>query len=111
MKAMRLGWQTKSFKNIQVFHLRPTGHETGRIRYAWRRGVLNYYLGYNPIYLILSSINNFSNKPYILFGLALFTGYFYSLLTNGEQLQDKDLIKFIRKFQIKRIGLLRFITH
>jgi poly-beta-1,6-N-acetyl-D-glucosamine synthase len=108
MKAMKLGWQTRSFRDIQIFHLRPTGQETGTIRYAWRRGVLNYYMGYNPIYLILSSLNNFRNKPYIIFGLTLFAGYFYSMLTNGEQLNDKDLIKFIKNFQIKRISLLRF---
>jgi poly-beta-1,6-N-acetyl-D-glucosamine synthase len=111
MKAMKLGWQTRSFKNILIYHLRPTGQETGTLRYAWRRGVLNYYMGYNPIYLVLSSLNNFSNKPYILFGLTLLGGYLYSLLTNGEQMQDKDLIKFIKKFQIKRISLLRFLAH
>jgi glycosyltransferase involved in cell wall biosynthesis len=106
MKAMMLGWETKSFKDIIIFHLRPTGKETGLLRYAWRRGVLNYYMGYNPLYLILSCINNFSKKPYFLFGITLFMGYFYSYITNSEQLNDKNLIKFIKKFQSQRINLL-----
>ena len=108
MKAMMLGWETKSFKNIIVNHLRPTGQETGLLRYAWRRGVLNYYLGYNPLYLILSSINNFSKKPYGLFGLTLFAGYIYSYLTKSEQMSDKKLIDFIKKFQKKRINSLQY---
>jgi poly-beta-1,6-N-acetyl-D-glucosamine synthase len=103
MKAMMLGWETRSFKNITVLHLRATGQETGILKYAWRRGVLNYYLGYNPIYSILSCLNNFSKKPYIIFGLSLFAGYIYSVITQSEQIPDKNLINFIKKFQIKRI--------
>lgn len=106
MKAMMLGWETKSFRNIIIIHLRPTGQETGLIRYAWRRGVLNYYMGYNPIYLILSCINNFSKKPYILFGLSLLGGYIYSYVTNGEQISDRKLIRFIKNFQNKKIKSL-----
>jgi poly-beta-1,6-N-acetyl-D-glucosamine synthase len=108
MKAMMLGWETKSFKDIIVYHLRPTGQETGLLRYAWRRGALNYYLGYNPVYLVLSSINNFSKKPYLLFGITLFAGYIYSFLTKSEQINDKKLIDFIKKFQKQRINLLHF---
>jgi glycosyltransferase involved in cell wall biosynthesis len=108
MKAMMLGWETKSFKDIIVLHLRPTGKETGLLRYGWRRGKLNYFLGYNPLYSILSSINNFSKKPYVLFGLTLFTGYIYSYMTNSEQINDKKFIKFIKKFQSQRIKSLHF---
>jgi glycosyltransferase involved in cell wall biosynthesis len=106
MKAMMFGWETRSFKNIVLLHLRPTGKETGLLKYAWRKGTSNYYMGYNPLYLILSSINNFTKKPYILFGLTLFSGYAYSYLTNSEQIEDKNLIDFIKKFQKRRIKLL-----
>jgi poly-beta-1,6-N-acetyl-D-glucosamine synthase len=103
MKAMMLGWETKSFRELIVLHLRPTGIETGLLRYAWRRGTLNYYMGYNPVYVFLSCINNFGKKPYIIFGLALLTGYIYSFLTNGEQIEDKNFILFIKEFQSQRI--------
>jgi poly-beta-1,6-N-acetyl-D-glucosamine synthase len=109
MKAMMLGWETKSFRDILVFHLRPTGKETGLLRYAWRRGVLNYFMGYNPLYLVLSSINNFSKKPYILFGITLLAGYIYSYITNSEQINDKNLIKFIKQFQSQRIKILHLL--
>jgi len=109
MKAMMLGWETKSFKDIIVLHLRPTGQETGLLRYAWRWGTLNYYMGYNPLYLLLSCFNNFSKKPYILFGLTLFAGYVYSFLTNRDQINDKNLINFIKKFQRNRINFLRLL--
>ena len=108
MKAMMLGWETRSFRDIIILHLRPTGKETGLLRYGWRRGTLNYYMGYNPLYLILSCINNFSKKPYVLFGLTLFAGYVYSYITNSEQINDKNLIKFIKKFQSQRIRFLHF---
>jgi hypothetical protein len=109
VKAMMLGWETKSFRDIIVLHLRPTGKETGLLRYAWRRGTLNYYMGYNPVYLILSCINNFSKKPYLIFGLTLLVGYIYSFLTNGEQITDKKFILFIKKFQSQRIKFLHLL--
>jgi poly-beta-1,6-N-acetyl-D-glucosamine synthase len=103
MKAMMLGWETKSFRDIIVFHLRPTGKETGLLRYAWRRGKLDHYMGYNPIYLILSCIKNFNKKPYLIFGLSLLAGYIYSYLTHSEQINDRKLILYIKKFQRQRI--------
>ena len=106
MKAMMLGWETKSFRELIVLHLRPTGQETGLLKYAWRRGTLDYYMGYNPVYVILSSINNFSKKPYLLFGLTLLAGYIYCFLTNAEQINDKKFILFIKKFQSQRIKIL-----
>ncbi|MDR3609516.1 MAG: glycosyltransferase family A protein [Ignavibacteriaceae bacterium] len=109
MKAMMLGWETKSFKNITVLHLRATGQETGPLKYAWRRGVLNYYMGYNPLYLILSCLNNFSKRPYILFGLSLFAGYLYSVITQSDRINDENLINFIKKFQLNRINILRLL--
>jgi hypothetical protein len=63
-------------------------------------------MGYNPVYVILSSINNFSKKPYLLFGLTLLAGYIYSFLTNAEQINDKKFILFIKKFQSQRIKIL-----
>jgi poly-beta-1,6-N-acetyl-D-glucosamine synthase len=107
IKAMMLGWETKSFKAITIVHLRPTGQETGVMRYAWRRGMLNYYLGYNPFYLVLSCVNNFKNKPFILFGLSLFAGYVYSYITHKDQITDKNFTSFLKQFQKQRLKLIK----
>jgi poly-beta-1,6-N-acetyl-D-glucosamine synthase len=103
IKAMMLGWETQSFREIVVKHLRPTGQATGLLRYAWRRGDLDYYMGYNPIYLMMSCIKNFSKKPYFLFGFVMFSGYLFSYIKSSEQINDKNFIEFIKKFQKQRI--------
>jgi glycosyltransferase involved in cell wall biosynthesis len=107
LKAMMLGWETRSIKDIIILHLRPSGKAIGLLSFAWIRGTTNYYMGYNPLYLMLCCINNFYKKPYVLFGLTLFAGYVYSYVTNSEQIDDKNLIIFIKKFQRQRI--IRFL--
>ena len=107
IKAMMFGWKTKSFKNLNVIHHRPTGKETGMLRYAWRLGKSNYFMGYSPVFLFLSCIKRFARKPYILFGLTIYAGYISAFIKREEQIKDKNFKKFIRKFQSDRIKGLR----
>ncbi len=109
IKAMMFGWKTKSFKELLVLHHRPTGKETGMLRYAWRWGKSNYYMGYNPLFLMLSCIKRFTRKPYVLFGLTIYLGFIYSYITRKEQISDRNFIKFIRKFQSDRIKGLKLV--
>lgn len=103
MKAMMLGWKTKSFKEAVLTHPRPTGSATGLTRYAWMAGKSFWFMGYDPIYLLLSSMKRVFRRPYLLFGMTIILGYLSGLISKAPIIDDKDLVRFIRKFQRNRL--------
>ncbi|MGA2622482.1 MAG: glycosyltransferase family A protein [Bacteroidota bacterium] len=103
LKAMMLGWRTRSFRDLILVHLRPTGKETGLMRYAWKWGKSYYFMGYDPLFVFGSGVLKFARKPYVLFGCTIITGYVFSFFTGAKVIDDKDLVKFIRRFQRSRI--------
>lgn len=103
MKAMMLGWKTRSFRDVVLLHHRLTGSATGLLRYAWMAGKSFWFMGYDPLYLLLSSLKRAFKKPILLFSLTIILGYLTAFLTNDPVIEDKDLIGFIRKFQRNRL--------
>ncbi|MFZ5519249.1 MAG: glycosyltransferase family 2 protein [Candidatus Zhuqueibacterota bacterium] len=111
MKAQMLGWNTKSFKDLLILHLRHTGQATGKIRFAWLWGVSSHYMGYDPIFFLIRCMRNIKRRPYLLFSMTMVFGYLYSLVVRSKQVDDKNLILYIRKFQRRRLfSNLKFIN-
>jgi len=103
LKAMMLGWQTRSYPEIILIHLRTTGSGTGRISYAWKWGKSMHFMGFYPLYAILGSIKRTTEKPYFLFGISMLMGFIYQSMKNGQTVEDRELKIFIKTFQKKRL--------
>ena len=108
IKAQMKGWKTWSFENLIILHLRPTGKESGGHRYAYLWGQSSYFMGYDPLFFILRALKNYKSHPYIIFSFIMIFGYLQSYVSRKPKIEDKDFIKFIRKFQRKRLlGLFK----
>ena len=105
MKALSLGWETKSFRNLPIIHYKPTGYNTGAYKWAIMGGKSDYYCGYHPLFIIAKGVKRIFQRPYIIGGLLIIYGYFNEYIKNGERIKDDDLIKFIQKQQINRLTL------
>jgi len=104
VKANMLGWKTRSFKDIEALHHRPTGKRMGTFKWHFYLGKDHYVAGYHPIFLIVKCIKDMAFKPYIINGVAKLVGYFACYLKGAEKsIEDKDYIKFLRKKQIRRL--------
>lgn len=108
-KARTLGWTPVSWDDpeLRFEHLRPMGSSqqsifTGRKRHGFGQ----YYMGTHPLFLIASAINKMRQPPFVVGGLAMMVGYFGAMLRGAEQHGDKELITFIRAYQLKalRVG-------
>lgn len=103
VKANQLGWQTRTFPDIEILHYRPTGAANG----AWKNGVKNgmwsYQIGYHPLYLLLRSARQLFRRPYLTGSVALVTGYCLAALT-GNARTDSDLARYVRQQQWNRIA-------
>lgn len=103
MKALSLGWRTRSIPELVIIHSRITGSATGLLRYAWRWGKSMHFMGYHPLFALASCSKRIWKQPFLLFGISMLAGYVYSAASNDPLLEDRDLRIFIRDFQRRRI--------
>ncbi len=102
------GWKAKSFPDpeLKIVHMRPMGSSSksifhGRRRWGWGQ----YFMGTHPLYLLGIAFYRLWERPYILGGLNIFLGYFYAWITGAPRYEDEEFRRFLRSWQLKRLGL------
>jgi hypothetical protein len=104
LKAQMLGWETKSYKKLVLVHFKPIGFkQKATIKREMIAGDRLNFLGYHPLFAILKCLYNFKRKPYIIGGSIMLIGYFNAIITNKEKNPDHEMIKYLRKKQLRRI--------
>lgn len=102
-KANMLGWATYTFQEIQVRHYRPAGQAQGDWKNWVKNGRANYVTGYHPLFVFLKCLSRAKSKPYGIAALGLFTGYVGGYLHKVPMVDDKELIRYVRDQQIRRL--------
>jgi len=108
MTSRMYGWEVRSFKEIEVFHLKPFG-AAGRpsLRNSIKSGKKFYLIGYHPIYYTFYCIRRLSNKPFFWGSiLSLFT-FYCSYLLEGKRPVPADFVRFIRHEQMSWVSDLK----
>ncbi len=101
-KARQKGWIARSWDepDLRFEHLRPMGSSQSGIYTGRRRhGFGQYFMGSDPLFFLATSIFRMAEPPYILGGLAAIQGYLGAWLRRDRQLDDPELIRFIRAYQ------------
>ena len=106
------GWQTKSFSEKLFYHHRPmgaTGSNTLKARFDYGRK--DYFLGNHPLWQVFRVSFQMMKRPYVVGGVLLLSGYFYSFAAGVERPVAAELLKFHRQEQLERLKhlLLQFI--
>jgi len=109
VKANMLGWKTRSFNHLQVIHHRFTGAADGTWRNAVKNGKANYISGYHPLFMLAKCTKRIFEKPYLIGALGLFYGFMSGYLNKIPQINDKKLIAYLRKHQLRRLMYLESI--
>jgi len=101
-KCRQMGWIAVSWDepDLRFIHLRPMGSSqqgifTGRMRHGFGQ----YFMGTGLTYMTASSIFRMLHPPYFFGGAAMWWGYVKSMLQGKPRFADKELIKFINKYQ------------
>ena len=98
------GWQTRSFSEKFFYHHRPMGateSNTWRARFDYGRK--DYFLGNHPLWQVFRVSFQMTKRPYVLGGLALLSGYFYSVASRVERPVAAELLEFHRQEQLERL--------
>ncbi|HEY6394802.1 MAG TPA: glycosyltransferase family A protein [Candidatus Binataceae bacterium] len=103
--AMMLGFTTRSFGHIRAYHHRPQGTAGGQRRGRVAAGMAAYKTGYSPLFVLARAARaTFSGFPAA--GVFLLAGYIEGHLRREKRIASPELVKFIRKQQLRRILLL-----
>ncbi|HRZ20783.1 MAG TPA: glycosyltransferase family A protein [Bacteroidales bacterium] len=103
VKANMLGWTTRSFPEIKVIHHRYTGQADGSWRNWVKNGTANYISGYHPLFMISKCVTRTFRKPYFIGSIGLFYGFIKGYIGSVPQINDPDLIRYIRKHQLRKL--------
>lgn len=103
VKANMLGWQTQTLEDLQLLHHRYTGAADGSWRNCVKNGRANYISGYHPLFMLLKCTKRMFQKPFFIGSIGLFYGFISGYTKRISQVDDRVLIKYLRKQQLKRL--------
>jgi glycosyltransferase involved in cell wall biosynthesis len=98
------GWQTRSFHEKLFYHHRKMGateSNTWKARFDYGRK--DYLLGNHPLWQIFRVGFQMTKRPYVVGGLLLLSGYFYSFASRMQRPVAAELLKFHRQEQLARL--------
>lgn len=105
IKANMLGWRTRSFPNIKAQHLRPTGGADGAWRDAVKNAQAEYFSGYHPLFMLVKCFKRALQPPYLVGAAGLFCGYASAYLKRSPKIEDRAVVNYVRKQQMRRLLL------
>ena len=103
VKANMLGWTTRSFADLHLHHHRPTGAADGRWRNLVKNGKSNYISGYHPLFMFAKCMRRLLRQPYFMGSVALAYGFLEGYLGRVPQVDDPELIGYLRREQLAKL--------
>ena len=98
------GWQTKSFCDKLFYHYRPMGAtDTNTFKARFDYGRKDYFLGNHPLWQVFRVSFQMAKRPYVVGGLLLLSGYFYSFASRIERPVAPELLRLHRREQLERL--------
>lgn len=108
IKARMKGWLTRTFPEKTYVHHRVMGTAgTSKLRAKWKVGKLDYALGGHPLWEVFRGFYQMTKSPFVLGGILILAGYFWSMIRRAKRPVSDELVKFRHREQMGR--LLRFI--
>jgi len=104
--ARMKGWKTWSFPELCVIHNKPTGtgHACNVLKIRFRSGLNEYGLVVHPLFFLFKTLRRcLVESPFLLSGLARMTGFIYGYVKLEKRQIPLDVMKFIRKEQVRRL--------
>jgi glycosyltransferase involved in cell wall biosynthesis len=102
--ARMMGWRTRSFREKSFFHYRSLGTaERSLLASTFSYGEKDYYLGGHPLWELFRFLYRATKKPYVVGGIALYSGYLFAFLRQMKRPVSDELMRFHRKEQMLKL--------
>ena len=104
--ARMQGWKVRTLFDLPVLHHRRvftgTDHPLGA---RFNKGVINYQLGYHPLFHLAVCARRVFQRPVLLGALSGLWGYARAAATGKERSVSDEFIRYLRAEQMARLGL------
>jgi glycosyltransferase involved in cell wall biosynthesis len=97
------GWHVQTLSELKALHHRPNGQGFGRVRYLYRGGIMDYYMGCHPVFEVFRTIRRFQSEPYVAGALAGLLGFAWAFCSRQAREVPEDFMRFLRKEQMERL--------
>lgn len=104
VRALTLGFTTRSFRHITAYHFRPQGAASGTWQSRKAAGTAAYRIGYSSLFLTARAIRLAMQWPPIVGGAALITGFVESSLRGDPRSLTPAQVNFVRQQQRRRLA-------
>jgi glycosyltransferase involved in cell wall biosynthesis len=104
LSARMKGWKTRTFTDkVCIHHREMMTAGQGVLKARFKMGAKDYSVGNHPVWEIFRMLYQTLNPPVVIGGLALGTGYFWSMLRGKEVPVSRELVAFTRREQMQRL--------
>jgi poly-beta-1,6-N-acetyl-D-glucosamine synthase len=105
------GWKTRTFIERVCIHHRVMGTaQRGPIESKFRMGVKDHSFGNHPLWELSRAVYQMRNRPFVIGGIAMAAGYFWSILKRAEIRVTPGMVRFVRREQMNRLRKLLGMT-
>jgi glycosyltransferase involved in cell wall biosynthesis len=103
LSAQMRGWEVWPVADLKVFHHRPTCGANGRLRGAFRQGIMDAAYGYDPLFAMLKYLRRLTFKPCGVGSLLSLAGYCSYRLNGRKPVMPDHARRYLRKAQWQRV--------
>lgn len=103
VNANLLEWETRTFPEIVLRQLRPTGSGLGQWRSWLKDGEGSYRVGYHPLFMLARSVFRLPRRPYLVAAVGLLMGYLGALVRRVPRTASVDTMSYLRRQQMDRL--------
>jgi poly-beta-1,6-N-acetyl-D-glucosamine synthase len=104
VSARMKGWKTRTFTETVSIHHRTMGTaETGGLGAKFKYGAKDYSVGNHPIWEVFRAVYQMRQRPFVIGGLALALGYYWSMVKRVTRPVSRELVVFTRREQMNRL--------
>ena len=104
VSARMKGWKTRTFTDeVCIHHRTMNTAQQGALKAKFKLGTKDYSFGNHPVWELFRTLYQTKNSPFILGGLALGAGYFWSMARRAEISVSEELVAFTRREQMQRL--------
>ena len=98
------GWKTRTYTESVCLHHRIMGTaKHGGFAARFRLGAKDYSVGNHPLWELFRMVYQMKQRPFVIGGLVLGSGYFWSMVRRVKRPVSKDLVVFTRREQMQRL--------